>query len=140
MIPDIIRRFTAALYVLSLPGTIAHELTHYLVARSITADASMFISIFEADAHVVWDAPESTHPVHQTLGFLAPSIVGISVAIGLLAQGLFATITSSTLGFLLLIFWAQYTIPSPADLNGALNALNMIQHNTSTHTEVQHDK
>lgn len=114
-------RLRAAAGVLSLPPTLAHEATHWLVARSQTDDAKLAVEVWGGRAVAVW--PPISNPVVRFLAFLGPTVFG-SV---LTAIWLFSGIDIDGWRLLLAVGLAIYTVPSPADVRGALGRQDVQQ-------------
>ena len=104
----------AAAGVLSLPPTLAHEATHWLVARTQTDDAALAVEVTGGRAIAAWPPIES--PLIRFLAFLGPTVFGsILTAIWLLSP---TTIDGWRL--ILAVGLAIYTVPSGADVRGAV--------------------
>ena len=103
----------AAAGVLSLPPTLAHEATHWLVARTQTDDAALAVEVTGGRAVAVWPPLES--PLIRFLAFLGPTVFG-SVLIGLWAA---SGIDIDGWRLILAVGLAIYTTPSGADVRGA---------------------
>ena len=115
------RRLTQAANVLSLPPTLAHEATHYAVARLGTDDAQFAVEVTGGRAVAAW--PPLDNAALRFVAFLAPTLFG-SLLVGVwLLSG--ATVGGWRL--LAAIGLAMYTIPSPADLAGALGQQDVQQ-------------
>ena len=100
--------------VLALPATLAHEATHYAVARLGTDDARMRGEVTGDGAVAAWPPLDSA--VLRVFAFLGPTIFGSLLAAVWLVSG------TSVDGWrlILLVGLAAYTVPSPADVRGAL--------------------
>jgi hypothetical protein len=107
-------RLVAIASVLSLPPTVAHEATHWAVARCGTDDAAMAVEVRGGRALAAWPPIEST--ALRVFAFLAPTVFGSILALLWLWRGVDLT------GWRLLfgVGLAIYTVPSPADIRGAL--------------------
>ena len=100
--------------VLSFLPALAHELTHYAVARVHTSNARIRVEITGAKAVAQWPPLESA--VWRFLAFLAPSLFGsLLITVWLLSN---ATIDGWRL--IMAVGLAFYTVPSPRDVTGAL--------------------
>jgi len=99
--------------VLSLPPTLAHEATHWAVARSVTDDAQLAVEVTGARAAAAW--PPLDNPVVRFLAFLGPTVFGSVLAAIWLASGI--TVDGWRLVFA--VGLAIYTWPSAADVRGA---------------------
>jgi len=107
-------RLTALAALVALPPTVLHELTHWAVARIKTDDAHIRVEVADAGAQARW--PPLDSPWLRAFAFLSPTVCG-SVLIGLwLASdhGIDGWRLIFALGL------AVYTVPSPADVRGAL--------------------
>lgn len=100
--------------VLSLSFALPHEASHWLVARCATDDARMRVEVTGGRAAAAWPPLESR--VLRAFAFLAPTVFGsILIAIWLLSpQGIDGWRLIVAIGL------AGYTVPSPADIRGAL--------------------
>ena len=100
--------------VLSLSFALPHEATHYAVARLGTDDAQMAVEVTGGRAAAAWPPLESR--VLRAFAFLAPTVFGSLLAALWLASG------TSVDGWRLIfaVGLAAYTVPSPADIRGAL--------------------
>lgn len=100
--------------VFSLVFTLPHEMTHYAVARLGTDDAGLRVEVSDGDANAAWKPLDSR--MLRAFAFLAPTILGSLLAVLWLLSG------TSVDGwrFVFLVGLAAYTIPSPADVRGAL--------------------
>jgi hypothetical protein len=106
-------RLRAVAAICSLPPTLAHEATHWLVARSVTDDAKLAVEVTDARALAAW--PPIDNPAVRFLAFLGPTVFGSVLTAIWLASG----ITVDGWRLLLAIGLAIYTVPSPADVRGA---------------------
>jgi len=104
----------AAAGILSLPPTLAHEATHWLVARSVTDDAELAVEVTGGRAIAAWPPIES--PLIRFLAFLGPTVFGSILTVVWLLSG--TTIDGWRL--ILAVGLAIYTVPSGADVRGAL--------------------
>jgi len=107
-------RLRAAAAICSLPPTLAHEATHWAVARSVTDDAQLAVEVTGARAKAGW--PPIDNPAVRFLAFLGPTVFGSVLTAIWLASG----ITVDGWRLLLAIGLAIYTVPSPTDVRGAL--------------------
>jgi len=107
--------------VCSLPPTLAHEMTHWAVARSVTDDAAFAVDVTGGRAAAAWPPLES--PLIRFLAFLAPTVFG-SVLIAL--WGLSGT-TVDGWRLILAVGLAVYTTPSRADVRGAVGKQDVQQ-------------
>jgi hypothetical protein len=100
--------------VLALPFVLPHEATHWVVARLGTDDAQIAVEVSGGRAVAAWPPLDSR--ALRAFAFLAPTVFG-SVLLALwLASG--QGIDGWRLIFA--IGLAGYTVPSPADVRGAL--------------------
>jgi hypothetical protein len=107
-------RLTQAASVLSFPPTLAHELTHWAVARCGTDDAALAVEVAGGRAVAAWPPLDSA--ALRALAFLAPTLVGVVLAGVWVAAGVELSGWRSLMALGLLI----YSAPSPADLRGAV--------------------
>lgn len=107
-------RLTTIAAILSLPPTLAHEATHWLVARSVTDDAQLAVEVTGGRAKAGW--PPIDNPAVRFLAFLGPTVFGSVLTAIWLASG----VAVDGWRLLLAIGLAIYTVPSPADVRGAL--------------------
>ena len=100
--------------VLALPATLAHEATHYAVARLGTDDAQMAVEVTGGRALAAWPPLDSR--ALRVFAFLAPTVFGSILALLWLVSG------TSVDGWRLIfaVGLAIYTVPSGADVRGAL--------------------
>lgn len=107
-------RLTQLAGILSLPPTLAHELTHWAVARCGTDDAALAVEVAGGRAVAAWPPLDSA--LLRALAFLAPTLVGVMLAAVWVAAGVELSGWRTLLALGLLI----YSAPSPADLRGAV--------------------
>lgn len=106
-------RLTQAAAVLSLPPTLAHEATHWAVARLGTDDAALAVEVTGGRALAAWP-PLASRPL-RVFAFLAPTIFGSLLAALWLAAGVDLSGWRAIAALGLVI----YTCPSATDLRGA---------------------
>ena len=106
-------RLTTAASVLSLPPTLAHEATHWAVARLGTDDAQLAVEVTGGRALAAWPPLQSR--ALRTFAFLSPTVFGTVLALLWLYSG------TSVDGWRLVfaIGLAIYTVPSVSDIRGA---------------------
>jgi hypothetical protein len=99
---------------LSFVPTLAHELTHYLVAR-LGSDKVAFRVDLDSQVQVCKWSPIESRTL-RALAFLAPTIAGSVVL------GLWIAVGDPVEGFELLgvVALGVYTVPSTSDIKGAL--------------------
>jgi hypothetical protein len=115
--------------VLSLPVAICHETSHWAVARIATDDAALAVEVAGAEALAVWPPLESR--LLRVFAFLSPTVFGsILVSIWLVSG---TSVDGWRLPFALGL--ALYTVPSPADLRGALGIQDVQINNTRPETD-----
>ena len=73
------RALTTIAAVLSLPPALAHEATHYLVARCGTDDAHLTVEVTGATAYARWPPLESR--ALRVFAFLAPTVFGVVLSL-----------------------------------------------------------
>ncbi|WP_394296338.1 hypothetical protein [Natronomonas pharaonis] len=100
--------------LLSFPPVLLHELTHYAVARLRTDDAAFEAEVLGSEARAVWRPLDS--PLWRFLAFLAPTLFGALLAGLWLASGTSFEGWRAVAG----VGLALYTLPSVADIRGAL--------------------
>ena len=107
-------RLTQLANVCSLPFTVPHEATHWAVARLGTDDARMAVEVSGGRAAAAW--PPLSSRWLRVFAFLSPTILGSVLAL------LWLLSDTSVDGWRLVfaIGLAAYTVPSPADIRGAL--------------------
>ena len=105
------RRFAS---VLSLPPTLAHEATHYALARLGTDDAQFAVEVTGGRALAAWPPLDSA--ALRFVAFLGPTLFGSLLAVVWLLSG----VTLDGWRLVVAIGLAMYTIPSVADVQGAL--------------------
>src|SRR6056297_17612 len=108
------RRLTQLASVLSLPPTLAHELTHWAVARLGTDDAQFAVEVSGGRALAAWPPLDSR--ALRVFAFLGPTVFGSVLAAVWLVSG----VDLSGWRLLFAVGLAIYTVPSPADVRGAL--------------------
>jgi hypothetical protein len=108
------KRLTQLASVLSLPPTLAHEATHWAVARLGTDDAQIAVEVTGGRALAAWPPLESR--TLRVFAFLGPTLLGLVLAALWVGRGV------SLDGWRLLaaIGLAIYTVPSLDDVRGAL--------------------
>jgi hypothetical protein len=111
----------AAANVCSLSFTLPHEATHWAVARCVTDDAQMAVEVTGGRAAAAWPPLESR--ALRAFAFLAPTVFGSLLAALWLVSG------TSLDGWRLIfaVGLAAYTVPSPADVRGALGRQDVQQ-------------
>jgi hypothetical protein len=104
----------AAANVLSLSFALPHEATHWAVARLGTDDAQMAVEVTGGRAVAAWPPLDSR--VLRAFAFLAPTVFGSLLA------ALWVVTDTPVDGWRLIfaVGLAAYTVPSPADVRGAL--------------------
>lgn len=107
-------RLTTIAGVLSLPPTLAHELTHYAVARIETDDAQVAVEVSGGRALAAWPPLQSR--ALRVFAFLAPTVFGSILA----ALWLYRGFEPTPWRVLFAVGLAIYTVPSGADVRGAL--------------------
>jgi len=110
--------------LVSLPPTLAHEATHYAVARLGTDDAQIAVEVTGGRALAAWPPLESR--ALRAFAFLSPTVLGSVLALLWLYSG--ASLDGWRL--VMAVGLAMYTAPSPADVRGALG-LQDVQQNDS---------
>jgi hypothetical protein len=108
------RRLTQLASVLSLPPTLAHELTHWLVARLGTPDAEIAVEVTGGRALAAWPPLESR--ALRVFAFLGPTVFGSMLALVWLFSG--ASLDGWRL--IMAVGLAIYSFPSAQDVRGAL--------------------
>ena len=111
--------------VLSLPVALAHESTHWAVARLGTDDAQMAVEVSGGRALAAWPPLQSR--LLRVFAFLAPSVFGSVLALVWLLSG----VTLDGWRLLFGVGLAIYTVPSPADIRGALGMQTVQQEDDS---------
>jgi len=106
-------RLSTVAAVLSLPPTLAHEATHWAIARLGTDDAAMAVEVRGGRAVTAWPPLESR--ALRVFAFLAPTVFGSVLAAVWLLTGFEPT----PWRVLFAVGLAIYTVPSPADIRGA---------------------
>jgi hypothetical protein len=114
-------RLVALAALLSLPVAVAHEASHWAVARLGTDDAAMAVEVTGGRALAAWPPLESR--ALRVFAFLAPTVFGSVLAAVWLLTG------AELSGWRLLfgVGLAFYTVPSPADIRGALGLQDVQQ-------------
>jgi len=107
------RRLRQAACLLSAPPTVAHELTHFAVARVRTTEAAIEVGLFDGRAVAVWEPLDSR--LWRALAFLGPTLFGCLLGLIWLVSGV------SVEGWRLIVAigLGLYTMPSAADVRGA---------------------
>lgn len=108
------RRLAQLAGVLSLPSTLAHELTHYAVARCGTDDAQLAAEVTGGRALAAWPPLESR--LLRAFAFLAPTAFGCVLACVWLLSG----VSLDGWRLILAVGLVIYTMPSATDIRGAL--------------------
>ena len=116
-------RLTQAASVLSLPPTLAHEATHYALASIGTDDAQFAVEVTGGRALAAWPPLDSA--ALRFVAFLGPTLFGTLLA----GLWLISGVTLDGWRLLAAIGLAMYTIPSPADVSGALGRQDVQQYN-----------
>jgi len=117
-------RLTTAASVLSLPPTLAHEATHYGVARLGTDDAQLAVEVSGARAAAAWPPLESR--ALRAFAFLSPTVFGTVLTLLWLSSG------TSVDGWRLIfaVGLAIYTVPSMSDIRGACGVQDVQREDT----------
>lgn len=118
-------RLTQAASVLSLPPTLAHEATHWAVARLGTDDAQMAVEVTGGRALAVWPPLESR--ALRVFAFLSPTVFGSVLALVWLLDG----VELHGWRLLFAVGLTIYTVPSRADVRGALGRQDAQQETTN---------
>jgi len=110
-------RLTQLAGVLSLPPTLAHEATHWAVARHVTDDAKLAVEVTGGRAVASWSP--IANPLWRACAYLAPTLVGgvllgLWIASGVSVEGLWEIPRITTEAFVAVI-----AMPSGDDLRGA---------------------
>lgn len=100
--------------LVSFVPAVAHEATHYAAARPVTDDAAFRVEVTGTEARAIW-AP-IRNPALRGFAFLAPTVLGSLLALLWLASGV--ELSGWRIPFAAGL--ALYTVPSPADVRGAL--------------------
>lgn len=100
--------------ILSLPIALAHEASHWAVARVETDDAAIAVEVSGGQALAAWPPLQSR--ALRVFAFLAPTVFGSVLA----AVWLYSGVTLEGWRLLFGVGLAFYTLPSPADVRGAL--------------------
>jgi hypothetical protein len=108
------RRLTRLAGVLSLPPTLAHEATHYAVARLGTDDAQIAVEVQGGRAIAAWPPLESR--ALRVFAFLGPTVFGSVLAL----VWLFSGVTLDGWRLIMAVGLAIYSFPSAQDVRGAL--------------------
>jgi hypothetical protein len=105
----------------ALPFVLPHEATHWVVARLGTDDAQIAVEVSGGRAAAGWPPLDSR--ALRAFAFLAPTVFGsVLLALWLASgQGIDGWRLIMALGL------AGYTIPSPADVRGALGLQDVQQ-------------
>jgi hypothetical protein len=119
------RRLTQLASVLSLPPTLAHEATHWAVARLGTDDAQLAVEVLGGRALAAW--PPLEHRLLRVFAFLAPTVLGSVLA----ALWLLSGVTLDGWRLIAAIGLAIYTVPSRTDIEGALGRQDAQQTTTN---------
>lgn len=106
---------------LLLPGVVAHELTHILVAQPW---GSGHIDWDDIACEIEW---RSDHPAPRAAAHIAPLVAGYALAVGALAVVLGQPTVSIHAGLLAYVSvnWLAYTVASVADLAVCLHYLRV---------------
>lgn len=108
------RRLSALACAVAFVPAVFHEVTHYAVAWPWTDDAGFRVEVFGGEAVAVWQPIEN--PALRAFAFLAPTVFGLVLAGIWVVSGVELSGWRWPLG----IGLALYTLPSPADVRGAL--------------------
>ena len=107
------RRLRQAACLLSVPPTVAHELTHFAVARVRTTEAAIEVRMFDGRAVAVWEPLESR--LWRGLAFLGPTLFGCLLGLIWLVSG----VSMEGWRLIVAIGLGLYMMPSAADVRGA---------------------
>ena len=107
-------RLLALANLCALPFVVPHEATHWAVARLGTDDARMAVEVSGGRAAAAW--PPLERRWLRVFAFLGPTMLGSVLAL------LWLVSDTSVDGWRLIfaVGLAAYTVPSPADVRGAL--------------------
>lgn len=106
-----LRQLTGAL---SAPPTVAHELTHFAVARLGTDDAEIAVEVLGGRAIAVWRPIDNR--ALRAFAHLAPTVFGVALAALWWSLG----IEMTGWRWLAAIGLGIYAMPSQSDVTGAL--------------------
>lgn len=107
-------RLSTLACVVSFIPSVAHEATHYAAARPVADDAAFRVEVTGTEAVAVW-APIENRAL-RAFAFLAPTILGCVLAAIWLVVGIDLSGWQAPFA----VGLALYTMPSPADVRGAL--------------------
>jgi hypothetical protein len=107
-------RLTQLAGVCSLPPTLAHEATHWAIARCGTAEAEIAVEVTGGRALAAWPPLESR--TLRVFAFLGPTVFGSVLAL----VWLFSGVTLDGWRLIMAVGLAIYTLPSAQDVRGAL--------------------
>lgn len=108
------KRLAALACVAGFIPALAHELTHYLAAKPFTSEAGFRVELTGTEAIAVWQ-PIDNRAV-RAFAFTAPTVFGALLA----GLWLVSDVALSGWQWPLAVGLALYTMPSPADIRGAL--------------------
>jgi len=114
-------RLTQLAGVLSLAPTLAHEGTHWAIARTQTDDAQIAVEVTGGRALAAW--PPIDNPVMRFLAFLGPTVFGSMLT----ALWIYNGVSLDGWRLLMAIGLAIYTTPSHSDLTGAFGRQDVQQ-------------
>lgn len=108
------RRLTQLAGVCSLPPTLAHEATHWAIARLGTPDAEIAVEVTGGRALAAWPPLESR--ALRVFAFLGPTVFGSVLAL----VWLFSGVSVDGWRLIMAVGLAIYAFPSAHDVRGAL--------------------
>jgi hypothetical protein len=108
------KRLTQLAGVCSFLPTLAHEATHWAIARCGTADAEIAVEVTGGRALAAWPPLESR--ALRVVAFLGPTVFGSALAL----LWLFSGISVDGWRLIMAVGLAIYTVPSAQDVRGAL--------------------
>lgn len=120
------KRLTQLAGALSLPPTLAHEATHWAIARCGTAEAEIAVELAGGRALAAWPPLESR--ALRVFAFLGPTVFGSVLAL----MWLFSGVSVDGWRLLFAIGLAIYAFPSAQDVRGALGRQHAQQEATQS--------
>lgn len=121
----------ATILALLLPGVLAHELTHILVAQPWGSGA---VDLDAIACELTW---RSEHPAPRAAAHIAPLVGGYALGVGVVAVALGQPGISVHAGLLAYasVNWLAYTAASTADVAVCVHYLREWYHGDSVPTE-----
>lgn len=116
--------------VITYPATLAHELTHAIAAKPWAERLEIDLNPFDGDYGVTVHWREDAPGKQVVMASIMPFVAGMVALAGALVMWVLDGFTLPTSGVglaklsIVAMWWVLYVVPSPADVNTAINGGN----------------